>query len=102
MFLNLQSRVYSAITTFKTRNPRRVYKHSITDRTSRRITRLALKLCHISLQDLINRLDLNLCKKTIALHLKRLGIQKRIAHTKSHLSPQHMTVRLEWATAHET
>jgi len=71
------------------------------DRTSRRIARLALKLRRISLQDLINGLDLNLSKTTIAL-LKHLRIQKRIARTKSHLSPQHMAARLEWAKAHET
>ena len=72
------------------------------DRTSCRIARLALKLRRISLQDLINGLDLNLSKTTIALHLKHLGIQKPIARTKSHLSPQHMTARLEWAKTHET
>ena len=81
--LKLQSRVYSAIITFKTHDPHRVYKHSIIDRISRRITRLALKLCHISFQSLIHRLDLNLSKKIITLHLKHLGIQKRIPCTKT-------------------
>ena len=63
-----------SIITFKTRGPRRAYKRSITDRTSRRIDRRSLKLRRVSLQDLINRLDLNLSKKTVALHLKHLGI----------------------------
>jgi len=78
-----------------------IHKRSITDRTSHRIARLALKLPRISLQDLINRLDINLSKKTITLHLKHLGIQKRIAYAKPYLSPQHMIARLEWAKTHE-
>ena len=92
MFLKLESHVYLekiSNITFKTRGPYRVYKRSITDRISRRIARLALKLRRVSLQ------DLNPSKKTVTLHLKHLEIQKRIARTKQHLSSRRMTARLE-------
>ena len=105
MFLKLESHVYLekiSNITFKTRGPYRVYKRSITDRISRRIARLALKLRRVSLQDLIDHLDLNPSKKTVTLHLKHLEIQKRIARTKSYLSSQHMTGRLEWTKVYKT
>lgn len=90
------------ITTFKTRGPRRVYHRSTTDRDSRRIARLAMKFRRITLQDLTNRLDLNVSKKTIARRLKEVGIQKRIARTKPHLTLQHMEARLLWAREHQS
>ena len=52
-------------------------------------------VCHISFQDLISHLDLNLSKKIIALHLKHLEIQKRIARIKLYISSQHMIVRFK-------
>jgi predicted transcriptional regulator len=90
------------MTTFKTRGPRRVYKRSTTDRHNRRVVRLAMKLKSITLQDLTNRLDLGVSKKTIASHLKEVGIRKRIARTKPHLTSEHMSARLAWAKEHES
>ena len=91
-----------SITTFKTRGPRRVYKHSVTNHESRRITRLALKLRRITIQDLINELDYNISKKIVARILKESDIRKRVAHTKPHLTQSHISARLEWAKQHET
>ena len=82
------------ITIFKTRGPRRVYRKSTTNRDSRRIARLAMKFRRITLQDLTNRLDLNVSKKTITRRLKEIDIRKRIARTKPHLTLQHMETRL--------
>jgi arginine repressor len=89
------------ITNFKTRGTRRAYTRKTTDRDSRRIARLALKLKCITLQDLTNHHGLNVSKKTIARRLKEVGIQKRIARTKPHLISEHMSARLEWAKAHQ-
>lgn len=89
------------ITTFKTRGPRRQYHRSTSDRDNRRIARLALKLRRITLQDLARECGLKVSKKTIARRLKEIGIQKRIARTKPHLSLQHMEARLLWAREHE-
>jgi transposase len=91
-----------SITTFKTRGPRRVYKHSITNRESRRITRLALKLRRITIEDLINELGYNISKKTVRGILREKDIRKRIARTKPHLTQSHMSARLEWAKQHES
>jgi hypothetical protein len=91
-----------SITTFQTRGPRRVYKHTVTNRESRRITRLALKLRRITTQDLINELDLNISRKTIIRILRANNIRKRIARTKPHLTQSHMSARLEWAKLHES
>ena len=55
-----------SITTFKTRSSRRVYKRFITNRESRSIARLAVKLRRITLQDLTNQLGLHVSKNTIA------------------------------------
>ena len=86
-----------SITTFKTRSPRRVYKRSTTNRESRSIARLAVKLRRITLQDLTNQLGLNVSKRTIAHRLREITIHKRVAKTKPHLTPQYMSARLEWA-----
>jgi arginine repressor len=91
-----------SIIAFKTRSPRRVYKHPVTNRESRRITRLALKLRRITIQDLINELGYNISKKTVARILRENGIRKRVACTKPHLIQSHMFARFEWAKQNET
>jgi transposase len=89
------------ITTFKTRPPRSRRPRSTSDRDNRRIARLALKFRRITLQDLARECGLNVSKKTIARRLKEVGIRKRVARTKPHLSLQHMEARLLWAREHE-
>jgi arginine repressor len=84
-----------SIITFKTRGPRRVYKHSVTNRESRCITRLAIKLRRMTIQDLINELGYNISKRTVARILKENDIRKRVARTKPHLTQNHMSARLE-------
>lgn len=91
-----------SITTFKTRGPRCVYKRSVTNTQSRRITRLALKLRRITIQDLMNELGYNISKKTVACISRENGIRKRVARTKPHLTQSHMSARLESAKQHET
>lgn len=84
-----------SIATFKTRGPRRVYKHSVANRESRRITRLVIKLRRMIIQDLINELGYNISKKTVACILRENSIRKRVTRTKPHLTQSHMSARLE-------
>ena len=88
-------------TQFKKRGPRRQYKRATTQRDDRYLARVALKFRRMSLQAITNDTGLNISKTTVQRRLKELGINKRVARTKPHLTPQHMAARLEWALEHE-
>jgi len=89
------------ISTFKQRGIRRYYRCKTTERADRRIVRTALASRRTTLRDLTKKLDLGVSHRTIQRRLKEAGIQKRIACTKPHLSPEHMAKRLEWAKERE-